>query len=67
MKRIRITADEHAALIRAAPPVFNSVRIQSEPVTTSFGSGGVYLLPTDGGRWQGWALALLWEMRGYPA
>lgn len=52
---VRITPDEHMALIQHAP--------QSEPLLTMFGPEGVYLLPLDG-VWQIWALRILVEMRG---
>lgn len=62
VKPIKITADEHVALIMHAPKDIG-VGTASEPVHTSFGTGGTYLLPLDGA-WQMWALRILVEMRG---
>lgn len=59
---IRITQDEHMALIQHAPRA-GGITVATEPVLTSFGPGGVYLLPLDG-VWQVWALRILVEMRG---
>lgn len=60
-ERVKLTEAEHLALLLAAP-MQDGIRVRTEPVCTTFGPDGVYLVPLDG-EWQIWALRKLAELR----